>query len=189
MGLAGRLMAPVRGSATLHAGPVRDVDTLREFLRAYHRELLLPIELPAIYRAWSHATRNEFSELAAFDRSLLNEPRLGRLAKASQLVGRRELRRFRPLKDVRFVQRYLSALEREDVNAWHTLVYGVSIWVFSLPLQQGLLGYARQVTRGFIAAAAEETSLSEAESRNLFTEFAGALNDKVPRTLTSEVAW
>ena len=164
------MMAPDTAAARLRFGPVQDIGSLREFLRAYQRELLVPVELPAIHCAWHHATRNEFRELAAFDRALRTEGRLEPFAVASQAAGQRQLRRFRPLTDVRFVQRYLTALERGDVCAWHTVVYGVTIWMYSLPLYQGLLGYARQVTRGFIRSAVDELGLKPSAARALFAE-------------------
>jgi hypothetical protein len=71
------------------------------------------------------------------------------------------------------------ALERGDAHAWHTLVFGVTIWLFSLPLRQGLLGYARQVTRGFIHAAAGPLRLTEAQQRELFEELAEPLAAEV----------
>jgi urease accessory protein UreF len=187
LGLAGALAAPGRGAGMLRSGPVCDAATLREFLRAYRDDVLLPLELPAICRAWQHAMRNQFRELADFDRRLVDEPRFQPLAGASQAVGQRHLRRFRPLHDVRFVQRYLAALDREEVHAWHTLVYGVTVWLFSLPLQQGLLGYGRQVTRGFIRAARSEAGLSEIEGLELFAELANPLAVSVPQVLAATV--
>lgn len=180
LGSAGGLLKPDWVTATLRLGPVRNAASLRACLRAYQGELLLPVEVPAIHRAWAHAARNEFRELAAFDRELLGEPRLQPLADASQQAGRRQLRRFRPLHDVRLVQRYLAALERGEVQAWHTLVYGVTIWLFSLPLRQGLIGYARQVNRGFIRAAAAEARLGPRAARELFEELVEPLSIAVP---------
>lgn len=185
LGSAGGLVAPDAAAATLQLGPVRDRVALREFLRAYHAELLLPVELPAIRRAWGHATGNEFRELARFDCALRDEARLQPFATASQAAGQRQLRRFRPLRDVRLVQRYLAAMEREEVQAWHTLVYGVTMWLFSLPLHQGLLGYARQVTRGFIRAAAEDVGISAREGKALFEELAGPLAAAVPAVVAA----
>ena len=58
------------------------------------------------------------------------------------------------MRDQRVVQRYLQAVEGGQANGWHTLVYGLTLAVYSLPLRQGLLGYAHQTTRGFIYSAA-----------------------------------
>jgi hypothetical protein len=52
------------------------------------------------------------------------------------------------------VQRYLHAVESDQADGWHTLVYGLTMAVYSLPLRQGLLGYAHQTTRGFIYSGA-----------------------------------
>jgi urease accessory protein UreF len=68
------------------------------------------------------------------------------------------------------VQRYLSAVESGQAHGWHTLVYGMTLVLYSLPLRQGLLGYAHQTTRGFIHAAARGLQLKEAECRDLFDE-------------------
>ena len=46
-------------------------------------------------------------------------------------------------------------------------------------LRQGLLGYARQVTRGFIHAAAGPLRLTEAQQRELFEELAEPLAAEV----------
>ncbi len=62
-------------------------------------------------------------------------------------------------------KRYLAAVESGEAHGWHTLVYGLTLAVYSLPLRQGLLGYAQQTTRGFIQAAARSLELSETDSR------------------------
>jgi urease accessory protein UreF len=68
------------------------------------------------------------------------------------------------------VQRYLRAVELGDAHGWHTLVYGLTLAIYSLPLRQGLLGYAHQTTRGFIYAAARTLQLSEHQCRELFDD-------------------
>lgn len=166
-------------SAVLRARPVTTPGELREFLHDYQRRLLFPLELPVIRRAWRHAGRNELRELLRFDRELAAEPRLQAFAAASRQAGQTQLRRFRPLHDVRFVRRYLAALERGDAHAWHSVVFGVTMWVFHLPLYQGLLGYARQTTRGFVHAAAPGLRLTEGEAMLLLRELQAALPRRV----------
>ncbi len=165
------------GLASLHAladslrlQPVASQPALREFLRAYHERILLPHELPAIQKAFVHASRNEIRELIALDLQLAPEPMLQDLAAASRRVGQAQLQKLRPLRDERGVQRYLAAVENHEARGWHTLVYGLTLAVYSLPLRQGLLGYAHQTTRGFIHAAARSLQLTEAECRALFDE-------------------
>ena len=91
-------------------------------------------------------------------------------ASASQRVGRAQLQKLRPLRDERMVQRYLAAVEGGQAHGWHTLVYGMTLVLYSLPLRQGLLGYAQQTTRGFIHAAARGLQLKESACRTLFDE-------------------
>jgi urease accessory protein UreF len=69
------------------------------------------------------------------------------------------------------VQRYLAAVESGQAHGWHTLVYGMTLVLYSLPLRQGLLGYAHQTTRGFIHAAARARGWKESDCAALFEEF------------------
>src|SRR4051812_21357221 len=90
---------------------IRDSATLRKFLEAYTQRLLVPIELPAIARAWTHASRNESRELVALDRELTKEALLTFVASASQEMALFQLSALRPMRDQRVVQRYLTAIE------------------------------------------------------------------------------
>ena len=109
------------------------------------------------------------------DQSLFPQPVLGDLIFASRRVGQSQLRKLRPLRDQRVVQRYLAAVEGGQAHGWHTLVYGLTLAVYSLPLRQGLLGYAHQTTRGFIYSAARMLRLSEHQCRSLFEGFSADL--------------
>jgi len=96
-------------------------------------------------------------------------------AKASFRVGQAQLKKLRPLRDERLAQRYLRAVEAGQANGWHTLVYGVTLAIYSLPLRQGLLGYSHQTTRGFIYAAARPLRLSERTCRAVFDGLSAGL--------------
>ena len=134
-------------SAQLHLGPVKDLVSLRTFLRHYHSSILLPLELPPIQIAYTHAVNNHVRELVGFfDCSLSTEQTLQSFSNASRRVGQAQLQKLRPLRDDRVVQRYLHAVESHEAHGWHTLVYGLTLAVYSLPLRQGLLGYAHQTT-------------------------------------------
>jgi len=76
----------------------------------------------------------------------------------------------------------------EDGNAhgWHTLVYGLTLAVYSLPSRQGLLGYAHQTTRGFIYSAARMLRLSERQCRSLFDNLCADLPEAVGSLLTQK---
>ena len=164
------LVALSEVSASLRIAPVEDVSSLRCFLRDYQKEILLPIEWPAIRRAFDHACRHEVRELVEFDHQLAHEAGLKPFAEASRRVGQTELLKLRPLRDERIVRRYLEAVERGQASAWHTLVYGLTLALYSLPLRQGLLGYGFQTTRGFIYAAARSLRLSEKDCQALLQE-------------------
>jgi len=166
-------------SASLRLVPVHDLASLRLFLRNYQSLILLPFELPAIQAAQGHATRHELRELVALDQSLAAQPFLSDFAAASRRVGQSQLWKLRPLRDERVVQRYLEAVESGRAHGWHTLVYGLTLAVYSLPLRQGLLGYAHQTTRGFIYSAARMLRLSEHQCRALFDSLSADLPEAV----------
>jgi urease accessory protein UreF len=157
-------------SALLQVRPVHDRRSLRAFLLNYQQRILLPAELPAIQSAHGHASRHEVRELIALDQHLAGEALLKTFAEPSRRVGQAQLQKLRPLRDQRVVQRYLQAVELGDAHGWHTLVYGLTLAIYSLPLRQGLLGYAHQTTRGFIYAAARTLQLSEHQCRELFDD-------------------
>lgn len=173
---------------SLQAQPVRDLPSLRNFLRQYQTHVLLPLELPAIQKAFHHASHNEVRELIAFDQELGGEKAMNCFAEASQRVGQHQLQKLKPLRDDRFVQRYLAAVERNDAVAWHTLVYGITLALYSMPLRQGLLGYGWQTTRGFIHAAAHSLQLSEKECRDLVEEICSGLPAAVELLISRRVA-
>jgi urease accessory protein UreF len=166
-------------SALLRLKPVRNLSSLRRFLQNYQTRLLLPVELPAIQTACEHARRNEVRELIAQDQALSCLEELKSFANASRRVGQAQLQKLRPLRDERIVQRYLNAVESEEAHGWHTLVYGLTLAIYSLPLRQGLLGYAHQTLRGFIYSSARTLRLSEHDCRTLFDSLAGDLPEAV----------
>jgi len=170
-------------SSLLRLPPVRDLASLRKFLEDYQSQILLAHELPVIQRAHGHAARQEVRELVALDRRLAEEPILQNFASASRRIGRVQLQKLRPLRDQRLVQRYLQAVETGQAHGWHTLVYGVTLAIYSLPLHQGLLGYAHQITIGFIYSAAKMLEFSEHQCRDLFDELSGGLPASVQALL------
>ncbi len=87
----------------------------------------------------------------------------------------------------RGVQRYLAAVENHEAHGWHTLVYGLTLAVYSLPLRQGLLGYAHQTTRGFIHAAVRSLHFTEADCRALFDELCAPLPGEVKALIAKPV--
>jgi urease accessory protein UreF len=188
LGSTDGLVALSSVSASLRLPPVHNLPSLRQFLRDYQSRVLLPFELPAIQRAHGHASRHEVRELVALDRRLAEEPLLQAFAPASHRIGQYQLRKLRPLRDQRVVQRYLEAVESGQASGWHTLVYGLTLAVYSLPLRQGLLGYAHQTTRGFIYSAARMLNLSEHDCRALFDTLCVDLREAVETLLAQPTA-
>lgn len=166
---------------------VNSVPALRAFLTDYHDRILLPLELPAICRAYNHTSHNECRELIQFDRTLDREPQLRKFASASKRVGHVHLRRFRPMRE-RFVQRYLQAVDSDEAHGWHTLVFGMSLSVYSLPLRQGLNFYAAQVLRGFAFAAARLHRLPHGDCREIVEELAQECSIAIEKFFMRETA-
>ncbi len=140
---------------------------LRRFLAHYRDEVLFPVELAAIQRAHDHAIRHETRELIAFDASLSDSEGPAAFASASRRIGRHQLACLRPLRDQRLVQRYLAAVEEGDAHGWHTLVYGVTLAVYSLPIRQGLHAYASRTLEGFIKSPSSPLRQDEAAANEL----------------------
>jgi len=118
---------------------------------------------------------------------MADEPAVKPFAEASRRVGQCELQKLRPLRDERIVRRYLEAVECGEAHAWHTLVYGLTLALYSMPLRQGLLGYGFQTTRGFIRPAAKLLHLSAAECRDLLDEVCATLPAAVETLIGSRV--
>jgi urease accessory protein UreF len=175
-------------SDSLQVQQITNLSELRGFLQNYHERILCPVELPSIQKAFLHASRSEVRELVALDEQLGQEPILKNFAAASRRVGQGQLQKLRPLKDQRQVQRYLAAVDQGQAQGWHTIVFGLTLAVYSLPLRQGLFGYAHQTTRGFIHAAAPSLGLSDAESRSLYDEVCANLPAAVESLLTQALA-
>ena len=188
LGSADGLLSLASVSSELRLPPVHDGVSLERALRQYQTQILLPLELPAIRAGHSHASRNELRELISLDQEMQTQPMLQNFAAASRRVGRGQLQKLRPLRDQRIVTRYLNAVEAGLAHGWHTLVYGLTLEIYSLALRQGLLGYAHQTTRGFIYAAARMLQLSEHQCRELFENLCDPLPQAVDELLKQEAA-
>lgn len=188
LGSAEGLLSLASVSSLLRVLPVNNVEALREFLRSYQTRILFPLELAVIERAFQHAFRNELRELIELDRELAEETALKDFTSASLRVGQTQLQKLRPLRDQRIVRRYLDAVVGGKARGWHTIVYGITLAMYSLPLRQGLLGYAFQTTRGFIYSAARDLQLSEEECRALLEELSETLPAAVEAQIGSRAA-
>ncbi len=188
LGSANGLVALSEVSSAMQIPIVHNLSSLRRFLEDYQRCVLLPYEMPAIQRAFDHTCRHEVRELTQYDRLLADEDALKPFAEASRRVGQTELLKLRPLRDERIVRRYIESVERGEANAWHTLVYGLTLALYSMPLRQGLLGYGFQTTRGFIYAAANGLQLSERDCRTLLEELCARMPAAVEALIAQRAA-
>ncbi len=167
IGASDALMLAGDVNASLRLDRVTTLAGLKSFLESYRADILVPLELPLICRSYAHASKNEFLELTALDQQLVSEPRLEFFASASKRIGRIQLKRLRPLRDQRGLQRYLRSVDSGEAHAWHTLVYGITLASFSLPLRQGLLNYSEKVLDGFVIPASERLALTEIQTQEL----------------------
>ncbi|MBM3846727.1 MAG: hypothetical protein FJ405_10655 [Verrucomicrobia bacterium] len=181
LGLAEEMHPLTSAASCLKMPPVTDLDTLRRFLRTYQSRILLPLELPAIHQACLHAAAHRTRELIQLDQQLLASVQFLEFANASRRTGQAQLRKLKPLRDVRILQRYLSAVELNQAQGWHTVVFGLTLAVYSVPLRQGLLGYSQQVLRGFMHMAGKRFPVSAADIEELMAE----LNAPLPVALGS----
>ena len=165
---------------------VRDEATLRRFLAGYREQVLLPVELPAILAAHGHASRGELRELVALDRALGVDARLREFRTASAAVGRRQLSKLRTLRDQRLVQRYLRAVENGEAHGWHTLVFGVFLAQYSLPLRQGLVLYGQRTLGGFLDSAGASLRLPVATCDAVFSEASAPVTNAVNGLLKNQ---
>jgi urease accessory protein UreF len=170
----------------LQLARIENAPALRQFLGAYVAEILLPVELPAIARAFRLTSCNELRELLELTRELSREPKLRGFATASRQVGRSQLNRLRPLTDQRLVQRFLQAVEQGQAAPWHTVVFGLTLAVYSLPLRQGAVHYAQQMLGGFVEAAAETVPLAAGQAAELLEELTNGLADRIGAVIASE---
>jgi urease accessory protein UreF len=169
--------------ATPASAAVTDFVSLRRFLTSYVSSVLIPVELPAVSRGFALATRGAVAELIAFDQAHLPSGLAASLAEASQHVGRSHLRRMQPLRGERRVQRYWRAVQRREARAWHTIVYGLVLAVYALPLRQGLVNFGCQTVRGFIRSARTRLDLDDAECLLLEQELQALLTPAIEAML------
>jgi urease accessory protein UreF len=157
---------------------------LWQFLEDYAARLLLPCELPAIVAACGHARRGELRELLAQDLGLaallLSTPFAG----PSRRMGWLQLARLRPLRDERIVQRYLAAVQSGQAHGWHTVVYGITLAVYSLPLRQGLLYYCQETLSALAGSAGRTKNFGESELEQALS----ALLARVPAAVEAALA-
>ncbi len=126
--------------------------------------------------------------MIALDQTLAGQPIWQPFAVASRRVGRSQLEQLQPLRDERVVRRYLQAVRQGQAHAWHTLVYGLTLALYSLPVRQGLMTYARHTLHGFIQAASRSLQLRNGEPRQLLDKLSADLPQELEAIVAAETA-
>jgi urease accessory protein UreF len=178
-------------SASVLAGSLKGVHTaeqLRDFVANFQTENLALQELPIILRSYNHARRNEGREIIQLDQSLKLTMANDALASASVRVGRNQLRRMRALRHEKVVSKYWDAVRNGEASAWHTIVFGVVLAVYSIPLRQGLHHYSQQTIRGFLDAGARTLKLREAAVDDLESSLLAGTPALVEKVLSGTVS-
>lgn len=144
---------------------------LRAFLSYYLNQIAYPIELPTIVQAYYLSQRQQTRELIELDQTLSLLSELQPFAAPSRRIGLAQLRSYRPLRDQRLALRYLSAVEARHAFGWHSLVYSITLSIYSFPIRQGLSHYLRKTLFGFIEAACGSMDLSPCETKIIRSDF------------------
>lgn len=179
LGSADELTTLSPTACTHHLTKIHSLPALRDFLHEYKSSVLAPHEFRHVYQSCTLAGRGHIRELLMLDEQVCAEPALKEFQLASRHVGKRQLNRMRALRDLRVVQKYCAAVNAGTAYGWHTLVYGVVLSTYALPLRQGLLHYGRQTLGGFIHAAARSLDLRDETCLELQLE----MNSTLPRLI------
>ena len=171
LGYAEGLVTFEMASVVLLKKKVGNIMSLKDFLSAAVQRILFHGEFPAIREAYFHTKHNRTRELIQADNDLAANIRFKAFQIASKRIGQYLMKRLRPLRDQRIVQRYLTAVEQNTANGWHTMVYGITLEIYSLPLRQGLINFAHQSIKGFIYFASRRIQIPESEQSILLSNF------------------
>lgn len=166
----------------LGLAPVQSIVDLERLLERYRTTLLEPIELPAITRACTLATRGHADELIEQDQAFGGiHPEWLLLMPASTRIGRDYLNRLRPLQDERIVQRLVEAVKYGRTPGQHLTVFGLTMAVFSIARRQGLAEYAQFALQAVVSTAAGKLKISQEERDCLLSKSEAQLPKSISR--------
>ena len=163
---------------------VSDLCGLRLFLERYERDILRPIELPAVQSAYWFANRGQFRELLELDAELSANVSLMPFARASLSVGREQLRLLKPMYDQRMMQRFRKCVVAGEARGWNPIVFGMFLSIHSVPVREGLLQFGRQIWSGFVNGVRDSCALSDEECSALL----GETIDRLPGWIEEVIA-
>ncbi len=165
LGESGEESLPERSGGILFDGEeIVDSVSLVRFLEDYRVRFIIPIELPTIIEASRCVINGEFRELMALDHELSKDSTLKGFSEASRWVGQCHARPMRGMRDHRVVWRYCDAIRLGAANGWHSVVYGVVLAAFSIPLRQGLVNYCERIVGGFVESAATKLDIAGSDA-------------------------
>ena len=167
----------------LTPGGVLDLAGLRLALHRYAHQQMFPRELGVICEAHIHASTGHARELIDLDQKAAVLWTEGPLRDASRHVGRVQLRKLKPLKGQKLVQRYLEAIQSGEATGSHAVVYGLVLALYSIPLRQGLSHYGQQTFDGFITAGVRRLGLATTVGDELHRELCAGLPAAIEQTL------
>ena len=163
---------------------VTDLRGLRLFLERYEREILRPIELPAVQSAYWFANRGQFRELLELDAELSANDLLMPFARASLSVGREQLRLLKPMYDQRMVQRFRKCVVAGEARGWNPVVFGIFLSIHSVPVREGLVQFGTQLWSGFVNGAQKSCRLPDGECTELLGEYLDRLPGRIEEVIT-----
>ena len=163
---------------------VSDLRGLRLFLDRYERDILRPIELPAVLSAYWFANRGQFRELLELDARLSANASLMPFAEASLSVGREHLRLLKPMYDQRMVQRFRKCVVAGEARGWNPIVCGIFLSIHSVPVREGLVQFGTQLWSGLVNGAREGCHLPDGECTELLGEYLDRLPGWIEEVVT-----
>ncbi|MEE2947968.1 MAG: urease accessory UreF family protein [Verrucomicrobiota bacterium] len=166
---------------------VDDLCGLRLFLNRYEREILSPIELPAVLSAYWFANRGQFRELLELDAKLSANASLSPFASTSLSVGREQLRLLKPMYDQRLVQRFRKCVVAGKARGWNPIVFGIFLSIHSVPVREGLLQYGTRLWTGLVNGAKESGCLPDGECSALLGEYLDRLPGWIEEIVTQSM--
>jgi urease accessory protein UreF len=170
-------------------GGIQGTKALQDFLHGYLTCVLAPLEMPTISKAHFVSSRGYSRELIALDVAMNGTAMAPALAAASRCTGRIQLERLRPLRDERVVQKYLSAVADGRAAGWHTVVYGLSLAVYSWPVRSALMTYGRATLASLARSAARASAVPDGVGQEILETMFAQLPAAVERTVAGCEKW
>jgi urease accessory protein len=165
---------------------IHDAASLEAFLSRLLSEAIGRFDLPVIRWAYERASQNDSQALMELDQFFSSAPVPEPLRSASQRIGRAQLQGLAGMKGHRFLSRYRAAVESQPLAGYHVTVYGIFLYLFSIPLRQGLAGYAYQALNGFLAAAAAPLGLGREQKQALLDKICATVPQLIERSLVQQ---